>query len=568
MLRARARFFYAAAAVTVGTLLAPRTVIAQFTEPPPAPAYALTGVTLIRPDGSRLASQTIVVRNGFIQTMGADVAVPPDAELLAGDSLMVFPGMIDAQGAAKVEFPEVEINRQEIEPWNPPRAVQGFMPHRRVADFLTATGKDLEKQRLGGVVAGAVHPDGPVMPGRGAVLVNRKGADVPTGLVLNPELGPVFTLQGARGAYPGTLFAVAAFIRQSLEDARHHGAHVAAYRRDPRGVAAPPWDPDYEVLRTVMTGQVPVFFAADKAEDIRLVLRLAEEYGFSPIIMGGDEAWKVSGPLKRRNVPVLVSLDFPEPKQWKPEKKKPEADQPDSVAPQAPKPLDAAAEREKRDLEQLYANPGKLAAAGVRFALTSGGGKADLRGGARKAIEYGLGEADALRALTVTPAELLGAPSLTRIESGLPATFVVADGPLFAEETKIAYTFVEGALDRGKPSAKPGSGEAPAVDMTGTWTVDIDAGGEGMGGRMTLEQDGAEFSGTLVIDMGTMQIQSGAVSGTSFTCTWVLSVGGETMEFDVKGTVEGDEASGTGGGPMGDFSWKARRTGTPERGNE
>lgn len=570
MLRPRARLLSAVAAVTVGTLLAPHTVTAQFTDPPPVPAYALSGVTVVRPDGGRLSNQTIVVRNGFVEAMGANVPLPPDAEVLTGDSLMVFPGLIDAQGAAKVEFPEVEVNRQEVESWNPPRHVQGFTPHRRVTDFLAATGKDLEKQRLAGIVAGAVHPDGPVMPGRGAVLIHRKGADVAAGLVLMPTLGPVFSFRGARGAYPGTSFAVAAFIRQSLEDARHHGTHTAAYQRDPRRVTAPRWDPDYEVLRSVLTGQTPVFFAADDSEEIRLVVRLAEEYGFSPIIVGGDDAWKVADLLNRRNIPVLVSLDFPEPKQWKPEEKKPEGETSDSAAAQAPtpQPLDAGAQREKRDLEQLYANPGKLAAAGVRFALTSGGGKADLLKGSRKAIEYGLSEADALRALTATPAALLGAPSLSRIESGLPATFVVTDGPLFAETTKIAYTFVEGELERGKPSGTPSGGEAPAVNVTGSWTLEIDAGGQVMGGRMTLEQDGAEFSGTLVMEMGTVQIRSGVVSGTAFTCTWVLSMGGETMEFDIKGTVEGDEVSGTGGGPMGDFSWTARRTGTPERGNE
>ncbi len=181
-------------------------------------------------------------------------------------------------------------------------------------------------------------------------------------------------------------------------------------------------------------------------------------------------------------------------------------------------------------------------------------------------MEYGLSEADALRALTATPAELLGASALIRIESGLPATFIVTDGPLFAEDTKVQYTFLEGELERGKPSAARGSGEAPAVDVTGSWTLTIDAGGQAMGGRMTLEQEGSDFSGTLTMEMGTVQIRSGVVSGTGFTCTWVLSMGGETMEFDIKGTVEGDEASGTGGGPMGDFSWTARRTGTPERG--
>lgn len=539
-------------------LCGPATVHAQYDTPPPPAAYAVRNVTLVRADGSRQPGMTIVIRGAFVEGLGRDLPVPPDAELLEGDSLFVYPGMVDAQSGAKLALPEAEIDRAELEPWNPPREAQGFTPHRLAAAYLAVTGQDLAKERAAGVVAGALIPDGPVMPGRAAALLYRADAESPTQLVVRPDLGPVFSLSGARGVYPASLFASVAFVRQSLENARHEGAVLAAHSRDPRGLEIPAWDPDHAVLRAVLAGEVPAYFPVDRAEEIRTVLALSEEYGFAPVIVGGDEAWRVADQLRERRVPVLVSLDFPAPKRWKPPRTR------DTTEAAGVEPVDPAVEREREQLEALYANAGRLAAAGVAVALTSGGGKADLREGARKAIEYGLDTATALQALTSVPAGLLGMPFLVRIEEGMPATLVVATGELFAEDTQIAYTFVNGGMEHGKPKAKPGGGEAAAVDVSGVWSLTIDAGGQRMGGRMTLTQEEGAFSGTLdLAEMGQLQITGGSVSGTDITFTLVIRMGGEVMEADAKGTVEGDEASGTGGGPMGEFSWEATRVETP-----
>jgi len=539
-------------------LLGPATVHAQYDTPPPPAAYAIRNATVVRADGSRQPGTTIVIRGAFIAGLGREVPVPADAEVLEGDSLFVYPGMVDAQSGVKVEFPEAEIDRQELEPWNPTREAQGFTPHRLAAAYLAATGKDLARERAAGVVAGAVVPDGPVMPGRAAALLYRADAESPAQLVVHAALGPVFFLSGARGVYPSSLFASVAFVRQSLEDARYTGAVIAAHQRDPMGLEIPAWDPDHAVLRAVLSGEVPAYFPVDRAEEIRTVLALSEEYGFAPVIVGGGEAWKVADGLRERRVPVLVSLDFPAPKRWKPPKTR------DTTEVAAVEPVDPAVEREREQLEALYANAGRLAAAGVTVALTSGGGKADLREGARKAIEYGLDTAAALQAVTSVPAGLLGMPVLSRLEEGMPATLVVATGELFDAETRIAYTFVNGGMELGKPKAKAGGGEAAAVDVSGVWSLTIEAAGQRMGGRMTLKQEEGAFSGTLdLAEMGQLQITGGTVSGSDITFTLVIRMGGEVIEADAKGTVEGDEASGTGGGPMGEFSWEATRVETP-----
>ena len=557
MIPYRSSTAWAFAAALAGLVSAPDWAVAQFVEPPLPAAYALQGVTVVQADGSRTAGLNIVIRGGMIEAMGSNVPIPSDAEVLEGDSLMVFPGLVDAQGNADYTFPEPEVERGTVSSWAPVRSVQNFMPHRTVVDHLTATGEDLADQRKQGVIAAAVHADGRLMPGRGVVLVYRKDAETPQQLVLTPTLGPVMSFRGAPGVYPSQIFAVMAFIRQSFEDARRDGVIRSEYARDPHGVALPKWDPDYAVLRDVMGGVQPVYFEANEAEDIRNVLTLADEYGFRPVITGGGQAWKVAERLRRENIPVLVSLDFPTPTRWEPEKSEP-ADS--AAAAQEEKPLDPAALREKQELEDLYSNAARLAEAGVTFALSSGGGGADIREGVRKAMEYGLSEQAALTAATTTPAALLGIPNLVRIEQGMSANFLVTDGELFGEGTNIAYTFVAGTLERGRLGRAAGS-EAAAVDMTGTWEVVIEGQ---MTATMTLTQDAGAVTGTFSLgDMGSGDV-TGSVSGSDLAFTISVVAGGQSVEVEIEGTVSGDSASGDGSGAMvGDFSWTAKRKGGP-----
>jgi hypothetical protein len=532
-------------------LARPGGLAAQFNDPPAPAAYALQGVTVVQADGSTLAGVTLVVRGDRIEAMGAEVQVPADAKLLEGDSLYVYPGIVDAHGEADYEFPEIEIDRSGIASWNPPRHVQSFMPHRRVVDYLTATGDDVANQRKSGVVAAAIHPEGRLMPGRGTVLVFRADSETPAGLVAQPELGPLMTLQGAPGVYPSALFSVIAFYRQMFEDAGHQAAHMRAFDRDPASVPPPVWDADMEVVRSLMGGGTLAFFAVDLARDIHRVLKLADEYDFRPIIVGGEEAWKSADELVAADVPVLVSLDFPEPERWEPGNDNGDEEE----------ELDAAALREKQRIEDIYANAGRLAAAGVRIALTSGGGKADMLEGARKAIEYGLSEQDALNALTATPASFFDIDYMARVRTRGPATFVVTDAPLFDEEMEIRYVFVEGAMEKGREARA--AGEEPAVDMTGTWDVDIDAEGQSIAAKMTVTQEGASFEGTMTTPFGEAEVQDGLVSGNDVSFTIVISAGGETIEVEMTGTVEGDRGSGSGDSPDGSFTWTAKRASGP-----
>jgi imidazolonepropionase-like amidohydrolase len=547
----RVRCAVLASALLPVAAVTPRPASAQFVEVPPPAAYALTGVTVVQANGARAAGQTIVVRAGRIEAIGANVAVPADARVLAGDSLFVYPALIDAAGQVRHEFPQDTIDRSRVRSWDPPRSMQGFTPARRVLDALQPRAADLTELRRKGVLAVAVHPTDPLMPGRGALLLLRSGPPSAERLVLRPTLGPVLSLRGGRGVYPSTLMGVISWYRQKFMDAQRRAELARVASADPRAALPPAFDPDLAVVQELLRGETRPFFTVNDADDIRRVLRLADEFDLEPIIVGGGEAWKVADELRTRNVPVLVSVDFPRPRRWKPE----------SDTASSPNGLEPAAAREKRQLEEQYANAGRLAQAGVTFALVSGG-NGDLREGARKAIEYGLTEQAALRALTATPATLLDVAHLARLEAGLPATFVVTDAPIFEKDARVLHTFVEGAYEKGADTRARNGGEAPAegtANVAGTWSVDV-TGPMAQSFTMRLTQDGESVSGTIDGPEGSISVD-GRVQGDRLTLRGTLEVAGQSFGLDFSGTVRGDEASGTVSTPMGSLEWRARRTG-------
>jgi hypothetical protein len=457
--------------------------------------------------------------------------------------------MVDAQAATDFEFPDGAGDDDDGTAWTPRRSASGFTPHRKVSHHLTAVGEDGEDQRSKGVVAGLVHPTSGMAAGQPAVLIFREDAETPWELVVRESHGLTFSFQPGRGVYPSQLFGVIAYLRQAFLDAERYEAARSAWEVDPTGMAAPSWDPDYEALLPAARGEAPVFFAANSDEDIRRVLNLADEFGLSPVIVGGEEAWKLADELTRRSVPVLVSSDFPQPDEWDPE-----ADTLDAE-------LEPDAAREKERLEAAWANAGRLEAAGVTFALTSGGGSADLLEGARKAVEYGLSEEGALRALTAGPAEMLGLSALPRVAAGGVATFMVADGDLFDEESGVVYTFVEGSLTEGRSlSGGGGDGGAPAADVSGEWEGSVEAQGMAIGFTLSLTMDpDGSLSGTMNAEGQGDADLSGSVSGSEV----VLIIEAEGMPEPIRLTgslsEDGTSMSGSGSTFMGDLDFSATK---------
>lgn len=440
---------------------------AQYDAPPDPAAWVLEDVTVVQADGARQEGLTLVVRGGFIQTLATGVELPPGARRIEADerTLFVYPGMIDAEGGASIELPTPD--RDGVESWSPTREVQHLTPHRRAYAYLSDAGEDLAAQRRAGFVASVVFPGRGPLPGQASLILHRIDARTPREMVLEPSVGLAMAFQGAQGAYPSTLMAVHALLRQSFLDAAHHRERMAAFHTAARGMEAPGWDEDMELLGRAVTGELRVLFRASGTEGARRVLALADELGVQPIIVGGEGIGSLAEELAGRGVTVLVSADVPEPDEWDPA---------------SDEQLTPPAARERDRLVTIYETPARLADAGVPFALTTGGqGGTGILAGVRRFMEYGLSEEDALAGLTAVPAELFGASHLVRVQEGAPATFLVTDGPLLEAGTGIVWTFVNGRAEEGR-AARPAEAEETDVEVDPTALVGTWEGTAGVGG--------------------------------------------------------------------------------------
>jgi hypothetical protein len=320
-----------------------------------------------------------------------------------------------------------------------------------------------------------------------------------------------------------------------LLDAQHYGAEQAAYTKNPRGARRPEPDPSLEALQPVLARQVPVVMEAGTQREIERALDLAKEFNLRAIIAGGEEADKVATRLKAENVPVLASLNFPR--------------RPQQSADADPEPLRML--RARVDAPKLAA---KLQQAGVKFAFEDGGlsNWSDFLPNAGRTVAGGLTAEQAVRALTLSPAEILGVSDrLGTIENGKIANLTVTRGDLFAGH--VTQVFVDGAPVELRA---PANANAAAV-ANGAWqiTVTLDEGEKPA--TLTLTQAGDQLRGTLQGSLGSAQIASGSISATgevSFRTTITMDAGTEEARF--AGTIEGNVIRGTVqivGHPQGTF---------------
>jgi imidazolonepropionase-like amidohydrolase len=205
-----------------------------------------------------------------------------------------------------------------------------------------------------------------------------------------------------------------------FRDALAYGRAQDAYARDQKAVPRPASDLKLAALVPYARGERPVIFRAERDRDIRAAVRFADEMKLRPVILGGSESGKAAQFLKERDVAVIL----------------------DSVLNM---PL-----REDDPYDSLFENAAKLQAAGVRFCISTGDSGAhvrDLPFHAGMAAAYGLPRAEALKAVTLYPAQILGvADRVGSVEAGKIANLVVTDGDILEARTRVRHLFINGRL--------------------------------------------------------------------------------------------------------------------------
>ncbi len=421
------------AASLIAAAFIPVVAEAQLGSPNPLPGpqgtFAITNARIVTVSGAAIERGTLVISGGKITAIGASATVPQGAQVIDGTGLSVYPGMMDAgtsMGLNEVsQGANATVDDAEVGSFNPNAiAYYSMNPH---SAHIGVT-------RVVGVTHVLSSPTGGLVSGQ-STLANL-GGWTPAAMTIQQKAGLVITLPRAGGG--GSGFGGGGFgggaaaggadatrqraiqldsLRALIADARAYRQAMDAYAKD-RTLPRPQPDIKLAAMVPYVRGELPVLMQADRAVDIRASVEFAVEEGLKAIIVGGREALVVSALLKEKNVPVIYAH------------------------------VRTLPSREDDAYDINFSAPGQLAAAGVRFAIASGDGGAQVRDLpyiAGMASAFGLSPEDALKSVTLWPAQIFGVGDrFGSIEIGKIANLVVVDGDLLEARTNTKFLFIDG----------------------------------------------------------------------------------------------------------------------------
>ncbi len=392
-----------------------------------AGTFAITNARIVTVTGATIENGTVIIRDGKIEAVGANIRAGSGVEVIDGKGLSVYPGMIDAGtnmglleigggAAGTVDVAETGTMNANA------KAILGINPN---TSHINVT-------RVNGVTTVLSMPVGGIISGQSAII-NLNGA-TPTEMTVVPTFGLIVnfpriaTFEFAPGVGRRDIeFSQAIKQRdKNVEDLKKIFDDAAAYLKAKEASAKDknlPFqqtDLKMEAMIPYLRGEMPIIFTAERERDIRGAVKFAEDLKLKAIIMGGAEAWKAADVLKKNDVPVIYTDIYNLP------------------------------QNDDDPYDYLYAAPSKMKEAGIRFCISTGDDGANVRDlpyQAGLAGAYGLAKDEALKSVTIYPAQILGlADKMGSIETGKVANIVVTDGDLLDARTNIKYLFINGRL--------------------------------------------------------------------------------------------------------------------------
>jgi imidazolonepropionase-like amidohydrolase len=397
-------------------------LLAAVPRPARADTIALTGATVHPVSGPVLEGATVLIRDGKIAAVGPDVAVPPEATRIDLTGEHLYPGMIAAHTSlGLIEIPTVTgtVDLNETGHVN---------PNARAKYAINADSELIPVARAGGVLTVESATQGPGISGTGTVW-KLDGWNWEDMTVLDPAalhvrwpnmvpahrfFGPPQPEEEQKKEREKQLGE----IRDAFDNAR---VYMKAKEAEAHGGPHHDSDVRWEAMIPALRRDIPVFIDADEMTQIETALDFAREESLRVVIVGGRDAWRVADRLAAENVPVVLEnvLDLPR-RSWEP-------------------------------YDVCYGEAAKLQAAGVRFCISTGNGEesvANLRNlpyNAAMAAAYGLPKDEALKSVTLYPAQILGvADRLGSIEPGKDATLIATDGDPLEIESHVLEAWIEG----------------------------------------------------------------------------------------------------------------------------
>ena len=413
MSRANALQMLAASLFLATSLQASDTIPA----PPQTKPVAIKGATIHPVSGPDIPNGTIVFENGKITAIGADAAVPSGAEVIDANGKHVYPGLINANtvlGLVEIGAVRATVDSEETGAINPNvRSITSVNPDSELIPVA----------RAAGVLTALSVPEGGIISGQSAVL-RLEG--------WTPEEMTLQSPAAMHLRWPNLTIDRRPRARKSVKDQQKDIDKAQKQIRDAFQTAQAYWQtrknpgPDFkndlrwEALMPVFDGKVPLFVHASSLAQIQAALAWAKEMHLKIVLVDADDAWRVATQLKESDVPVIL------------------------------RPATSLPVRRDDDYDSGWSSAAKLQAAGVRFCIASNGRGAETNERnvgyeAGLAAGYGLSKEEALKAVTLYPAQILGiADRLGSLETGKAATLIVTNGDPLDFPTQVEAAFIDG----------------------------------------------------------------------------------------------------------------------------
>jgi imidazolonepropionase-like amidohydrolase len=402
---------------------------AAFAQSQPPSVYALTHAKIFTLAGAPIEDGTLIIREGKIAAVGANVEVPAGAEVIDAKGLQIYPGLFDPitqMGLSEINAVNATVDSTETGAYNPDVVA---------ATAVSPSSEHIPVTRASGITEVLTVPDsgGFDTSGSRGVIGGQASAIHLAGWTINDMLiKKSVAMVIAWPEIETRTFDFATFTRKEkpfteakqdyekqvneltdyLDRARHYAQAMghggpADYQRDLK----------LEALAPVVRGQLPVLVFANRARDIRNAVEFCDKQKLKMILAGGEEAYKVKDLLRSKGIPVIL------------------------------RPTLSLPIEEDDAYDRLLSQPAELAAAGVKFAFGSFDNSFARRLGqqAANAVAYGLPYDEALKAVTLYPAEIFGvADQLGTLETGKIANIIVTNGDPLELTTDVKFLFIKG----------------------------------------------------------------------------------------------------------------------------
>lgn len=411
--------------------------------------YFIKNIKVVPVSGSTLDLGSVLISDGLILAVGTDLKIPTNAQVINGDKLILYPGFFDGfyDVSALSQVNQSTPRQSSSQAITGPADRPSSFAYTVLADDLRLDEKKLEAWRNGGFTHMHLVAKNGLISSRSSVVST--SPNYSDASLLKPEAAIILGFSGGRdfASFPNSLMGSISYLRQTFIDLDYYEKQKSSYSKNPTGLLRPQYDKVLEGLSEAKSKSLPLIIPVTTKTQIARTIELANAFGFKYLLQGVQEGYQSVDLLANDQIGTFISLKWP-------------------VEDVNTNPEDEANLRTLRFRDRAPTTPSVFDKAGLSFAFSGDGitSTKDYMAAIKLAVDKGLSKDAAIRALTLTPAKLLGLQSiLGSIEKGKIANLVITDGEPWETKTKIKMVFIDGvkfdipevSTPIEKPSGRP-----------------------------------------------------------------------------------------------------------------